>query len=69
MTPHSVAGYNSKDTCIREIAIQAELLALNFALEGTGAELAGGALQTLSRELKDALGPQLRQKPKLRLER
>ncbi|HEX8985690.1 MAG TPA: hypothetical protein VF767_09670 [Bryobacteraceae bacterium] len=69
MTPYSAAGKNSKDTCIREIAIQAEILALNFALEGTGAELAGGALHTLSREIKDALGPQLRQKPKLRLER
>jgi hypothetical protein len=35
-----------------EIAIQAELLALNSALEGEGAEKASQALHSLSRELR-----------------
>jgi hypothetical protein len=35
----------------REIAIQAELLALNIALEGKGAGQASEALYSLSREL------------------
>ncbi len=38
----------------REVAIQAELLALNFALEGQGAEQASSALLALSRELREA---------------
>jgi hypothetical protein len=36
----------------REIAVQAQLLALNSALEGEGAENASEALHTLSRELR-----------------
>jgi hypothetical protein len=35
-----------------EIAIQAELLALNSALDGAGAEEASEALRALSRELR-----------------
>jgi hypothetical protein len=36
----------------REIAVQAQLLALNSALEGEGADNASEALHTLSRELR-----------------
>jgi hypothetical protein len=42
------------DHLTREVAIQAELLALNFALEGEGAEQASAALIALSRELREA---------------
>jgi hypothetical protein len=42
------------DRLATEIAIQAELLALNFALEGDGAEQASEALYALSRELRQA---------------
>ncbi len=45
---------NGVDGLLREIALQAELLALNFALEGQGAEQASTALSALSRELRDA---------------
>jgi hypothetical protein len=42
------------DRLTREVGIQAELLALNFALEGEGAEQASSALIALSRELRQA---------------
>ena len=42
------------DGLLRDIAVQAELLALNFALEGEGAEQASTALGALSRELREA---------------
>ncbi len=42
------------DGLLRDIGIQAELLALNFALEGEGAEQASAALIALSRELREA---------------
>ncbi len=45
---------NGVDGLLRDIAVQAELLALNFALEGQGAEQASTALSALSRELRDA---------------
>jgi hypothetical protein len=45
---------NGVDDLLRDIAIQAELLALNFALEGEGAEQASSALMSLSRELREA---------------
>jgi len=45
---------NGVDGLLRDIALQAELLALNFALEGQGAEQASTALSALSRELRDA---------------
>jgi hypothetical protein len=41
----------------KEIAIQAELLALNAALDGQGAGQASEALFALSRELLRATGP------------
>jgi hypothetical protein len=40
------------DRLTQEIAVQAELLALHFALEGEGAEEASAALIALSRELR-----------------
>ncbi len=42
------------DRVTREIAMQAELLALHFALDGPGAAQASAALLSLSRELRDA---------------
>jgi hypothetical protein len=45
---------NAVDGLLRDIAVQAELLALNFALEGEGAEQASTALIALSRELREA---------------
>ena len=45
---------NGVDDLLRDIAVQAELLALNFALEGEGAQQASTALSALSRELRDA---------------
>jgi len=45
---------NGVDGLLRDIALQAELLALNFALEGEGAQQASTALSALSRELRDA---------------
>jgi hypothetical protein len=68
MTIHT-AAQSRQDTAASEIAIQAELLALNFALEGVGAERAGDALRGLSQELKQALESQARARPRLRLER
>ncbi len=38
---------------MREVGVQAELLALNFALEGQGAQQASAALIALSRELRE----------------
>jgi hypothetical protein len=46
--------FGGVDGLLRDIAVQAELLALNFALEGEGAEQASTALSVLSRELRDA---------------
>jgi hypothetical protein len=43
------------DRLTREVAVQAELLALNFALNGDGAEEASAALIALSRELRQAV--------------
>jgi hypothetical protein len=40
------------DKVTREIAIQAELIALNVALEGRGAEQASEALYALSRQIQ-----------------
>jgi hypothetical protein len=40
------------DKVAREIAIQAELIALNVALEGRGAEQASEALYALSRQIQ-----------------
>lgn len=68
MTIHTAAMQSRQDTAATEIAIQAELLALNFALEGVGAERAGEALRSLSQELKQALESQAQAPPKLRLE-
>jgi hypothetical protein len=45
---------NGVDSLLRDIGLQAELLALNFALEGEGAQQASTALSALSRELRDA---------------
>ena len=45
---------NQVDGLLRDIAVQAELLALNFALEGEGAQQASTALTALSRELREA---------------
>jgi len=45
---------NGVEGLLQEIALQAELLALNFALEGQGAEQASTALSALSRELREA---------------
>jgi hypothetical protein len=53
-TPGSGADDGRVDDLLRDIAIQAELLALNFALEGQGAEQASTALIALSRELRQA---------------
>jgi hypothetical protein len=51
--PDMAAGDGAPfDHLTREIAVQAELLALNFALEGEGAEEASAALIALSRELR-----------------
>jgi hypothetical protein len=41
------------DKVAREIAIQAELIALNVALEGRGAEQASEALYALSRQIRE----------------
>lgn len=55
MTPKPTEGASSQaENLAGEIAVQAELLALNFALEGRGAEEACAALYTLSHELKQA---------------
>lgn len=54
-TPRTGADDSSVvDGLLRDIAVQAELLALNFALEGEGAEQASTALIALSRELRQA---------------
>lgn len=54
-TPRTGADDGSGvDGLLRDIALQAELLALNFALEGEGAEQASTALIALSRELREA---------------
>ncbi len=54
-TPRTGAGDGTPlDYLMPEVAIQAELLALNFALEGEGAEQASAALLALSRELREA---------------
>ena len=45
---------NGIDGLLRDIGLQAELLALNFALEGEGAQQASTALSALSRELREA---------------
>lgn len=47
-------GSNRGESLAEDIAVQAELLALNFALEGRGAEEACEALYTLSNELRQA---------------
>jgi methyl-accepting chemotaxis protein len=47
------------ENVVNEIAIQAELLALNAALEGEGAESASEALYKLAQELRQA-GPLVR---------
>ncbi len=44
------------DSLAKEIAVQAELIALNFALEGRGGQEASEALQTLSRDLRQVMG-------------
>jgi hypothetical protein len=52
MTPIPAHGERSEaDSLAREISIQAELLALNVALGGGGAEQSTEALRALSREL------------------
>jgi hypothetical protein len=53
-TPRRAADDGRVDGLLRDIAVQAELLALNFALEGEGAEQASTALIALSRELREA---------------
>lgn len=51
--PNPQEGHRTAlDRLTREITIQAELLALNSALEGEGAEKASQALHLLSRELR-----------------
>jgi len=55
MIPTPTEGESSRaESLAGEIAVQAELLALNFALEGRGAEEACEALYALSHELKQA---------------
>jgi hypothetical protein len=53
-TPRTAHEGGKVHDLTREIAVQAELLALNFALEGEGAEEASAALIALSRELRQA---------------
>jgi hypothetical protein len=55
MTPKRADHKNPKEESLaREIALQAELLALNVAVGGQGAPQASQALYALSRELRQA---------------
>jgi hypothetical protein len=69
MTTHSAANRSRQDLSAKEIAIQAELLALNFALEGSGAERAEAALRGLSQELKQAIAAHQHAQSRQRVER
>ncbi len=51
------ATFPKPEQLAKEVAIQAELLALNFALEGTGAERACSELRALSREIQAVVEP------------
>jgi hypothetical protein len=55
MIPNRADRKNPKEESLaREIALQAELLALNVAVGGQGAPQASQALYSLSRELRHA---------------
>jgi hypothetical protein len=69
MTVQPATNRPRQEAAAREIALQAELLALNFALEGTGGERTGEALRLLSNDLKAVLGTEPPPRHGLRLER
>lgn len=58
MTTKDQAQEDPKNSKLaREVAIQAELLALNFALEGKGAGETAQSLTALARDLRQATAP------------